>query len=497
MSDPAVYRTDQIRRIEQSAAALDDPPLLMERAGLAAAELARERFLADKRAVLVLSGPGNNGGDGFVLARHLKAWWYDICLVFTGERAALSADAAAAYDAWIAAGGAIEREPPRGRRFDLVVDALFGIGLERDLSGRYAELVEFINAFGAPVLALDIPSGLHADTGRVMGCCVRAACTLTFIACKPGLVTLDGPDYAGELVVDALGLDPEALLPACGHLTAAGVLTRALKPRPRNSHKGSYGNVIVVGGAAGMTGAALLAGRAALLCGAGRVYLGLLDGTTPALDPVQPELMLRTAATVIDLDHQACLVVGPGLGQSEQALELVRRALLSETPLLLDADALNLMGANPQLQPLCARRASPTLLTPHPAEAARLLQSTVSGVQRDRLSAALQVAERYHACVALKGAGTICANADGRWYINTSGNPGLASAGMGDVLSGILGALLAQGATAHTAMLAGVYLHGAAADALRTAHGGPVGMTASEVALAARTLLNRAVYGAG
>jgi hydroxyethylthiazole kinase-like uncharacterized protein yjeF len=490
-----VYRAEDIRRIEQSAAALDDPPALMERAGLAAAELARERFLDGKRAVLVLAGPGNNGGDGFVLARNLKTWWYDVSVVFTGERSVLSADAAAAHDEWIAAGGTIEREAPRGRRFDLVVDALFGIGLERDLTGRYAQLVEFVNACGLPVLALDIPSGLHADTGRVMGCCVRAACTITFIACKPGLVTLDGPDYAGELAVDTLGLDPEALLPARGHLTTAPVLAHALKPRPRNSHKGTYGNVVVVGGAAGMTGAALLAGRAALLCGAGRVYIGLMDAIAPALDPVQPELMVRNAADVIDLDHQACLVVGPGLGQSGQAAELVRQALLSETPLVLDADALNLLGARPELAPLCARRASPTLLTPHPAEAARLLQSTTSVVQRDRLTAALQLAERYHACVALKGVGTICANADGRWSVNTSGNPGLAAAGMGDVLSGLLGALLAQGATAHAALPAGVYLHGAASDTLRAEHGGPVGMTAGEVALAARSLLNRAVYG--
>jgi hydroxyethylthiazole kinase-like uncharacterized protein yjeF len=227
------------------------------------------------------------------------------------------------------------------------------------------------------------------------------------------------------------------------------------------------------------------------------VHIGLMDGIALSLDPVQPELMLRNAAEIIDLDHQACLVVGPGLGQSERALDLVRQALLSETPLVLDADALNLLGARPELAPLCARRASPTLLTPHPAEAARLLQSTTSAVQRDRLTAALQLAERYHACVALKGVGTICADPDGRWSINASGNPGLASAGMGDVLSGMLGAMLAQGATAHAAMLAGVYLHGAASDALRREHGGPVGMTASEVAVTARRLLNQAVYGAG
>jgi hydroxyethylthiazole kinase-like uncharacterized protein yjeF len=495
VSEPALYRTEDIRRIEQLAAELEQPPALMERAGLAAAELVRERFVGAGGSVLVLAGPGNNGGDGFVLARHLKSWWYDVSVLFTGERAKLSLEAGEAYDAWVAAGGRVEREFPRNTRIDLIVDALFGIGLERDLAGRYAELVETVNAHGAPVLALDIPSGLHADTGRVLGCCVRADCTVTFIACKPGLVTLDGPDYASEIVVRDLGLDVASLLPARGHLITAAALPRALRPRPRNSHKGTFGNVIVVGGAKGMTGAALLAGRAALLCGAGRVYLGLLDAAAPSVDLVQPELMLRAVADVIDLNHQACLVVGPGLGQSDLAQALLRQAIQREIPLVLDADALNLLGADTKLQPLCARRAAPTLLTPHPAEAARLLQSSTASVQRDRLAAALQIAARFHASTALKGVGTVCAAPDGRWQINTSGNPGLASAGMGDVLSGILGALLSQGATAEAALVAGVYLHGAAADELRIEHGGPVGMTGSEVAQAARRILNHAIYG--
>jgi len=494
VSDLAIYRTEDIRRIEQCAAALDQPPALMERAGLAAAELARERFLSAGGCVLVLAGPGNNGGDGFVLARHLKAWWFDVIVVFTGERAKLSAEAGEAYDAWVAVGGRVERDFPRATRIELIVDALFGIGLERDLVGRYQELVQAVNAHAAPVLALDIPSGLHADSGRVLGCCVRADCTVTFIACKPGLVTLDGPDNCGEIVVRDLGLDAESLLPARGHLITASALARALRPRPRNSHKGTFGNVVVIGGAEGMTGAALLAGRGALLCGAGRVYLGLLDRAAPSLDLVQPELMLRRASEVVELDHQACLVVGPGLGRSDAAKALLAQAIEREIPLVLDADALNLLGADAALHPLCARRASPTLLTPHPAEAARLLQCSIATVQRDRVAAALALSARFHACTALKGVGTVCAGHDGRWQINTSGNPGLASAGMGDVLSGILGALLSQGATAESAIMAGVYLHGAASDELRADHGGPVGMTATEVAHTARAILNRAVY---
>lgn len=494
MSSTAVYRTEDIRRIEQAAAALDEPPQLMERAGLAAAELVRARYPGKAGCVLVLAGPGNNGGDGLVLARHLKTWWYDVRVIFTGERDKLSAEAADAYDAWLGCGGKLENDFPRNARINLIVDALFGIGLERDLAGRYRDWVDKINAHGAPVLALDIPSGLHADSGRVLGGCVRAECTVTFIACKPGLVTLDGPDCTGEVVVRDLGLDLESLLPASGHLISPSAIGSALRPRRRNSHKGTFGDVIIIGGAPGMSGAAILAGRAALACGAGRVYVGLLDDRVLPLDIGQPELMLRPVADVIELDHHACLVVGPGLGQSEAAQSLLRQAMQRDIPMVFDADALNLIGMDTALQPLCARRAAPTVVTPHPAEAARLLQSSTANVQRDRVTAALKIASRLHACTALKGVGTVCAMHDGRWQINTSGNPGLSSAGMGDVLSGMLGALLSQGATAEAALVAGVYLHGAAADAVRDKHGGPIGMTATELTQAARGILNRAIY---
>jgi hydroxyethylthiazole kinase-like uncharacterized protein yjeF len=491
-----IYTVAEIRELERAALSMEPVPPLMERAGLAAAELARERFLGAGRSALVLAGPGNNGGDGFVLARQLRQWWYRVTVVFTGDRDKLSDDARAALDAWLAAGGRIEAEVPRSIVFDLVVDALFGIGLERDITGRYAELIGYVNDQPAPVLALDIPSGLQADHGRILGCGVRADCTLTFIALKPGLLTLDGPDQAGEVQVAELGLDVEALLPARGRLISPNILACALLPRPRNSHKGTFGNVGVIGGAYGMTGAALLAGRAALKLGAGRVYLGLLGADSPRLDPVQPELMLRTAEQALELNHQTCLVVGPGLGQSAEARDVVRTALHREIPLVLDADALNLIGTDAELQQHCRRRTAPTLMTPHPAEAGRLLQTPTARVQADRLGAALQLAPRYRAAIALKGVGTVCALPDGRWYVNPSGNPGMGSAGMGDVLSGILGALLAQGATDDLALLAGVCLHGAAADQVLNLTGGPIGMTASEVIDAARSLLNRAIYGA-
>jgi hydroxyethylthiazole kinase-like uncharacterized protein yjeF len=486
-----VYLTEDLRQIEARAA--DEP--LMERAGHAAAELARDRLLEGRKSVLVLAGPGNNGGDGFVLARHLKSWWYRVTVAFAGERARLPADARAAHDAWLAADGVIVRELP-AERFDLVVDALFGIGLERDIEGSHAELIAYVNRQPAPVLALDIPSGLHADSGRVLGHAVEADHTATFIALKPGLLTLDGPDHAGELHIFDLGLDAESLRRAPGRVIGSALLRDALPTRRRNSHKGTYGTVGIVGGAPGMTGAALLAGRAALRLGAGRIHMGMLDAEAPHVDAQQAELMLRDAAAVGAMEALTCMVVGPGLGQSAQARELLASALQRELPLVLDADALNLLAADDALRRGCAGRSAGTLLTPHPAEAARLLATQTEQIQRDRIAAAVEIADRYGCACALKGTGTIVAIPDWPWFINTTGNPGLASAGMGDVLSGILGAFLAQGAEAGAALLAAVHLHGLAADTLLEEAGGPIGMTATEVTEAARAILNAAIYAA-
>ena len=493
-----VYPITGIRAIEQEVAdaALRTgapAPDLMERAGLAAAEVARARLLEGRKSILVLAGPGNNGGDGFVLARHLKSWWYQVSLVFTGDRARLSAEASAAHDAWLAAGGTLANTAPQGS-VDLVVDALFGIGLQRDIEPPYSELIGWINRQTAPVLALDIPSGLHADSGRVLGCAVEAEHTVTFIALKPGLLTLDGPDHVGEIHVCDLGLDLATLRPAPGQVVGSDVLSRILPPRRRNSHKGTYGSLGIVGGAAGMAGAALLAGRAALAIGAGRVYVGMLDAQAPHVDPGQPELMLRPAEEVLALEQLTCLAVGTGLGQSPQARSAVALALERDVPVVLDADALNLIGAHEALQEVCRSRRDATLLTPHPAEAARLLQLTTAEIQADRLGAALAIAARFNAGTVLKGAGSVLAFPDGRWSINTTGNPGLAVAGMGDVLSGIIGSLIAQGADPHLALIAGVQLHGAAADAVLADSGGPLGMSGSDVIQAARGLFNHALY---
>jgi hydroxyethylthiazole kinase-like uncharacterized protein yjeF len=454
-----IYLTDDIRRIERDAGQVNPP--LMERAGTAAAELAARLASDRQKDVLVLAGPGNNGGDAKIAAARLEEQFFRVTMV---DRPQVPAD-----KAW-----------------GLVIDGLFGIGLARDIDGDYARLIDYANRQKCPVLALDVPSGLHSDTGRVMGRAVRATHTITFIGLKPGLLTLEGPDHSGEITVADLGLPAQN---PTAWVASPELFRNVLKRRPRNFHKGMAGSLGILGGAGGMSGAALLAGRAALKLGAGRVYVGLLDAT-PAVDPAAPELMLRHAEDVLGQDLNT-LVVGPGLGQSERAETLVGAALASELPCVLDADALNLISQSEDLRHACARRDADTIVTPHPAEAARLLAESTAAVQADRVKAARALSENLNAHVVLKGAGSILAARDAHWFVNTSGNAGMASAGMGDVLAGLIGALLAQGYSGETALVLGPHLHGAAADELVRAGVGPVGMTASELVDAARRLWNQ------
>jgi hydroxyethylthiazole kinase-like uncharacterized protein yjeF len=458
-----IYLTEDIRRLEAAAGNVSPP--LMERAGAAAADLAAKLVRQDSKDVLVLAGPGNNGGDARIAAEILKQKFFRVHLISKSE------------------------ELKEQKAWGLVIDGLFGIGLARDIEGDYAKLVDYANRQTCPVLALDIPSGIASDTGRVLGCAVRATHTISFMALKPGLLTLDGPDHCGEVSVADLGLDVSSLLQPSAWVAQPDLFKGILKQRPRNFHKGLAGSVGILGGAAGMTGAALLAGRAALKLGAGRVYVGLLDESALAVDPVAPELMLRHPDDALGEDLDA-LVVGPGLGQGERAETLLGAALASDIPCVLDADALNLIAENEDLRKSCARRSAETLLTPHPAEAGRLLGSTTIAVQADRVRAARMLGENLKAHVVLKGNGSILVARDAHWFVNTSGNPGMASAGMGDVLAGLLGALLAQRYSGETALVLGVHLHGAAADALVAEGCGPVGLTAGELIEPARRIWN-------
>jgi hydroxyethylthiazole kinase-like uncharacterized protein yjeF len=306
---------------------------------------------------------------------------------------------------------------------------------------------------------------------------------------KPGLLIGDGLDHCGKTRLDRLGLFPLAMKRPQGWMSNQAVLS-AIGKRRRNSHKGHFGSVAVIGGSEGMVGAGLLAARAALRLGSGKVFLG-----TDAIqvDFLQPEIMVRDPSGLIGMGANA-IVVGPGLGQSEQSKRLVEAALESACALVIDADALNWIAEDAALQEKLANRQGSSVLTPHPLEAARLMHVPVQEIQKDRIASAMHLAQAFCCTVLLKGAGSISAFPDGAWVINASGNAGLAQAGTGDVLSGMIAAFIAQGLAVPDALLCAVYLHGAAAEKLTEAGSGPVGMSASEVIDAARQLLNERVY---
>jgi len=491
-----------IRAVESAAQAAQPQPTLMQRAGAAAAAWVRELTGDRPDPVLVLVGPGNNGGDALVCARTLMALGYGCVCVGEAANERTPADARAAHAAFLAAGGVLHPAIPEdtGFRFSLIVDGLFGIGLNQPLASPYADWVEAANTLSLlddiPLLALDIASGLNGDTGLAQDLCISATHTLTFIADKPGLLTGDGPDHSGQVEICDLDI-PAALL---GHAEAVDVgslndpelWADDLPQRRLNANKGDAGSAGLLGGAPSMTGALLLAARSALHVGAGRVYaaaLGHAASGAPVLDPLQPEIMFRDPASLRDAPLTA-LGVGPGLGRSEVSRAVLASTLDFEGPLVLDADALMLLPTLAEALQVRSTRSAPTVLTPHPGEAAALLGTDVAAIEADRIQAARSIAAQYHATVVLKGCGSIIATPDGRWWINTTGNPGMASAGMGDVLTGLTTALLAQGMAPEQALCAAVWLHGAAADVCVESGEGPLGLTASDVILATRTLLN-------
>lgn len=486
-----LYNSHTLRQIEADHAHCS--PSLMARAGAAVADQVRELLLSlpAASAVLIVCGPGNNGGDALVAAKHLQQQGVALQVCLAASADSLPPDAQAAHQAWLASGGTCASSLPADlNSFGLIVDALFGIGLQRPITGLYAQWVAAINASGAQVLALDVPSGLQGYSGCALGAVVRAQHTITFIAHKPGLYTADGPDYCGRIALADLGLDLAASKSAGAVLQVADFAAQ-LQARAHNTHKGSFGNARIVGGDAGMVGAALLVGRAALHLGAGRVFVGLLDAAAPRVDSAQVELMLRSAEELMKMVGVLCL--GTGMGQGADALRLLTTALAGSGPVLLDADALNLLASNPELHSLRMQRgaALDLIITPHPTEAARLLGCSTAQVQSDRIGAAQQLAQQWQAVVVLKGCGSIIATPAGDYFINTSGNAGLATAGTGDVLSGFITALLAQGWPALAAAQAGVHVHGCAGDALAEKLQGCIGFTAGELIPYGRQLLNQ------
>ena len=457
------------RAIEQACAQRLPPHALMQRAGLAVARLALA-VAPHANTIWIACGPGNNGGDGFEAALHLRQWGKHAVVTWSGDQARAPADALASLQRARDAG--VPFTPSVPHEWDLALDAMLGLGAGRPLEGVMAEWARLMNTGSGPVLAVDLPSGLATDTGT--GQPVRATCTLGLLTLKPGLFTAGGRDAAGQVWFDDLGISDPPAQP-----TAWLAPAPAMTVRPHGSHKGSYGDVAIIGGAPGMGGAVLLAASAALHAGAGRAFAALLDPSAPAFDAAQPALMLR-AWDSLDLSRMA---VACGCGGGDAVRAVLPKVLSSAGQLVLDADALNAIAADPQLQTLLearGRRRQPTVLTPHPLEAARLLGCTASQVQADRLAAAARLVKRFACIVVLKGSGTITAGPDRAPYINATGNARLATAGTGDVLAGLIAARLATQTDTFDAAAAAVFVHGRGAELWPADRG----FTASELAQA-------------
>ena len=442
-----------LRAIEQAAASSLPPHALMQRAGLAVARLALA-IAPDAKVIWIACGPGNNGGDGLEAAMHLRQWGKQARVSLLADETRMPADAAASLQRARSAGVSVAAQPPP--HWDLAIDALLGLGNARPLEGAIADWAGRMSAGPACVLAVDLASGLHPDTGA--GNPVKATHTLSLLALKPGLFTAGGRDASGQVWLDDLGVEMPAPTP---HAWLAGPPPAA--PRLHASHKGSHGDIAVIGGARGMAGAGLLAARAALHAGAGRVFTALLDDAALALDPCQPELMLRRWDS-LDIAQMA---VACGCGGGDAVRAVLPKVLSAAGSLVLDADALNAIAGDTQLQSLLqarTRRQRPTVLTPHPLEAARLLGCGTAQVQGDRVAASCELAQRFGCVVALKGSGTVIGAAGVAPLINPTGNGRLATAGTGDVLAGMIAARLAGGDAAFEAAAAAVYTHGLAAD---------------------------------
>ncbi len=484
----ALYRAAQVRRLDHTAIHHFGiaGETLMERAG-AFGFASLQRFWPLAKSIAVVCGTGNNGGDGYVIARLAHEAGLAVTLLQLGDHDKLRGDAA--LNARRCEVLTIPCEPLRKIPDDthVIVDAILGTGLERIVSGHWAEALQMINQHRAGVLAIDIPSGLNSDTGAVMGTAVRADVTTTFIALKQGMFTAAAADYCGEILFDAL--DIPARLYATELLSARRVdweRQRQLLPqRPRSSHKGDCGHVLVVGGAPGFSGAVRLAGEGALRSGAGLVSVATDARHAGLIAASRPELMCHGIDNPAGLEPllQRCSVVaiGPGLGQSAWGQSLFESVLQSNKPLVVDADALNLLAQHPQ-----QRR--DWILTPHPGEAARLLGVTIPEIQSDRFSAAQQLQQRYDGVIVLKGAGTLIHSPGHRPpAVCSQGNPGMATGGSGDVLTGVIAGLIAQGFELQDAAETGVCVHAAAGDL--AAQDGERGMIASDLFPHIRKLL--------
>ncbi len=466
----SVYSADWLRKAEAEAAKDTGLSLftLMQRAGAAAFQLARTTF-PEATEWLVLCGHGNNGGDGYEVARLAKLAGLNVTLLAVGSEKPLPAEAEQARNGWLSAGGEIgdiASAWPEG--CGLIIDGLLGSGLSSAPREPVASYIKAINQHSAPVLSLDIPSGLAAETGTAAGEVVRAALTVTFIALKPGLLTGQARDYVGELHYDALGLQSwlSGHLPLLQRLDA-GRLSQWLHPRRPCSHKGEHGHLLVIGGDTGYAGAIRMAAESALRTGAGMVRVLTHKEHIGPLLTARPELMvqeLSEESIKAGLEWASAVVIGPGLGQNDWGKSAFEMISESDKPALWDADALNMLAKAPE-------KRQNRVLTPHPGEAARLLDCSVKDIESDRLLSLHRLVQRYGGVVVLKGAGTLIGSQEGQIALADVGNAGMATGGMGDILSGIIGGLLAQKLSFYDAACAGTVVHGAAADIIAQRQG--------------------------
>lgn len=486
-----LYEPAATRTIDAQAAAILGIPgfALMQRAGAAAYAALRRRW-PQAGSVEVLCGRGNNGGDGYIVARLALQDGWRVRVLQVGDPGQLQGDARLAAAEYRQLGGVVERyRPSQLLQAEVLVDALVGTGLDRPLQGDWAAAVAALNGSGRPVLALDLPSGVHAGRGEVLGSAVAASATITFIAYKSGLFTGAGAAATGELEFADLGVPAAAFagVPAQARLLGQEQVQAALPKRARDAHKGRHGHVLVIGGEHGMGGAVRMAAEAAGRVGAGLVTVATRAAHCSALLAARPELMCHAVATAAELQplmqRATVVVLGPGLGQSDWSRAMYAAALRFEGPLLVDADGLNLLAE----QPACNSR---WVLTPHPGEAGRLLGQPSAAIQQDRFAAAQRLAERYGGVVVLKGAGTIVQAPASLPQVCRAGNPGMGSGGMGDVLSGVIGGLLAQGLALPEAAAVGVQVHALAAD--RAATAGERGLLAMDLMPYLRELVNPA-----
>lgn len=486
-----LYTVASTRSFEQQAQhRLGDqgPMRLMAQAGAVAWEVLRRRWPQARRLVVVC-GHGNNGGDGYVLARHAVAAGLQVTVLSLNPEMPFRTSSAWAYQAYQASASPSEAFcPTRLRTADVIVDALLGIGLNRPVTGACRSAIQAMNASGHPILALDVPSGIAADTGLVLGTAIRANCTVQFLCAHQGLYHHEALDYVGTRYLAPLMRS--ALVAAharpSAHAYFATLRQSLLGKRPRQSHKGHYGFVACVGGCPGHGGAILLTTMAVLRTGAGRVAVGTCSQhMTPILTRC-PEAMVHAVTSADQLQSilmkASVCAIGPGLGQDTWGQTLWQAVLAVDQPLVVDADALNLLATSPKRLPRA-------ILTPHPGEAARLLDCTVAQIQADRVAAAQALVARYEAVIVLKGAGTIVAAPNRLPRVICAGNPGMATGGMGDLLTGVIAGLLAQGMSPADAAASGALIHAQAAD-LVAQQGGERGLLASDLLGSIQRLVN-------